>query len=152
MIDLTLKYILKYSKTNEEIYLALKDLRKKAVKLQNRSTCPLCNEKLSFFIYDKEIKNLDLLINKYFEKYRQDKIDFREKMKPIWENKAREQQDYKIKVEKYRIENKNKLNKCIRTLILPNIPEIEKQLWNDAIEIQFDKRNLDELEDCYFKL
>ena len=69
--------------------------------------------------------------------------------RPLNKVKEQEKKEWNKKLEEYLIKNRNKLNKAIRDLELPNdiTDNEEKNLWNDAIEKQIDNRNITYLDE-----
>jgi len=117
--------------------------------LQDRVYCPFCEQKVDSEFYKKQIPKWRdqkefieawLDFNFYLEKR------LREPLNKIEEQKRKE---WKKKVKDYILKNRNKLNKAIRTLELPDdiITDEEKRLWNDAIETQIDNRNITYLDE-----
>lgn len=122
-------------------------------KLSHRTTCPLCRGTIDSYFYEKEIpkiKNKIAFLQAWIEQnYNHSKLC--KIRKPIINLKEEEKKKRTKQVKSYFDENRNKINKTIRTLELPNIITIhEKKMWNEAIRIQLDKRGMAENEDMEF--
>lgn len=124
-------------------------------KLSNRTTCPLCRGTIDSSFYEKEIPKikskmefLQAWIEQNYDHSKLCKI-----RKPIIKLKDEERKKRTKQVKSYLDENRNKINKTIRTLELPNIITIhEKKMWNEAIRIQLDNRGMAENEDMEFEI
>lgn len=117
--------------------------------LQNRIYCPYCEQKIDSDFYKKQIPSW-----RDKKEFLESWIDFdfyleKRLRRPLNKIKEQEKKKWNKKVEEYRIKNRNKLNKAIRDLELPNdiINTEEKKLWNDAIEKQIDNRNITYLDE-----
>ncbi|MBA7492078.1 hypothetical protein ES702_02627 [subsurface metagenome] len=117
--------------------------------LQNRVYCPHCEQKVDSEFYKKQIHSW-----RDKKEFLESWIDFnfyleKRLRRPLNKIKEQEKKEWKKKVEEYLIKNRNKLNKAIRELELPNdITNTEKKkLWNDAIEKQIDNRNITYLDE-----
>ena len=124
--------------------------------LQYRSMCPYCNQETDRDYFLSKIPGIESEMQKIDAKW--------EEMMPIVLEREKEQarikeKDYREKqarIADYLTLNKNKLNKAIREYnkgaenYLPNIPDTEKPMWNEAMEIHLDNRNMDENDElCY---
>ena len=125
-------------------------------RLEHRSTCPLCESKIDKCHYEKmipEIKNkiefLEIWIDQNYNYSKRCRIGM-----PItlMREKLKKQQDQQVR--NYLSENRNKINRAIRTFELPNDIKNndEKILWNDALQLQLDKKGMDEIDDLEFKI
>jgi len=124
--------------------------------LTHRCECPLCKQKIESKYFEEQIPELERKIEiietwigynyNYSKRFRIEK--------PITEMRERKQRERKQQVEGYLKENRNLINKAIRTFELPNdITTIkEKELWNKALQLQLDKRGMDENDDFEFEI
>lgn len=134
----------------------LRVILKDYTKLEHRSTCPLCEQKINGSYYEKmipEIKNkielLEMWISQNYNYSKRCRIGM-----PIrlMREKQKKQQDQQVR--NYLHENRNKINRAIRTFELPNDIKNndEKILWNEAIQLQLDKKGMDEIDDLEFEI
>jgi len=134
----------------------LKSKVKNYKNLLNRSECPCCEQKIDYKIFETKIPDLESNIFN-IDKRLDEIIPILRKMyhKIACENEKKHKERRK-QIEEYLKINRNKLNKAIRDYnkgldpYLPEIPEKEKELWNDAMEHHLDNRNLDENEELCF--
>lgn len=126
------------------------------MRLENRSVCPLCESKIIRNYYEKmipEIKNriefLEMWISQNYNYSKRCRIGM-----PItlMREKLKKQQDQQVR--NYLSENRNKINRAIRTFELPKEIKTndEKRLWNEAIQLQLDKKRMDEIDDLEFEI
>lgn len=125
-------------------------------KLEHRSTCPLCEQKINRDHYEKKIPEIKNKIN-FLEIWIDQNYDYSKRCRietPIilMREKQKKQQDQQVR--NYLNENRNKINKAIRTFELPEDIKNndEKILWNDAIQLQLDKKGMDENDDLEFEI
>ena len=126
--------------------------------LQYRSECPYCNQPTDRDYFLSKIPGMESEMQK-IEARRVEIIPIVRKMD---NEKAREIEERwkkeRKQVEDYITLNKNKLNKAIREYnkgaenYLPTIPDAEKPIWNEAMEIHLDNRNMDENEELCFEV
>lgn len=134
----------------------LRKVLKDYEKLSHRDTCPLCRGAISSTFYEKEIpkikNNIGFLQAWIEQNYNHSKLC--KIRKPTTELKAKEREAWVKKVKSYLNENRNKINKSIRTLDLPDdiTTNNEKRLWNEAIQIQLDNKGMFENEDIEFEM
>ena len=134
----------------------LRSLLKDYERLEHREECPLCNHKISSEYYKKKIPQikskiffLEIWIDQNYNRNKIIKI-----LKPITESKEKQRKERDKQILTYLNENRNRINKAIRTFELPNNIKTndEMSLWNDAIQIQLDKKGIIENEDLEFIL
>lgn len=122
--------------------------------LDHRSNCPLCKQKIDYNFYTKQIPELERKI-KILEAWIDQNYSYSKTCKiahPIIELEEIKRKEHQITVESYLKENRNALNKTIRTFELPEINDLEeKKLWNEAIEIQLDNKGMDESDELQFE-
>ncbi len=125
-------------------------------RLEHREDCPLCNHKISSEYYEKQIPKIKNKI-RFLEAWIDQNYSYTKRYRigrPITELTYIKEKERKAQIEQYIIKNRNKLNKVIRTFELPTdiITNNEKELWNIAIQIQLDKKGMDENDDLEFML
>lgn len=159
MIKNQIKEIEQYSRTTREKLVRYNCLMKDLKKLIDRDTCPCCNQKLTYDVNDDVLNDLKSIIDKIWIK-RELEI---KKEKTILAKKQEEEDKInkilKAKINDYLKNNRNRLNKAIRDYYNPKISQYlpiinsidEKQLWNAAMEIQLDRRDIEENYDLYFQ-
>jgi hypothetical protein len=130
----------------------LKDYKK----LSHRCNCPLCSQKIDSKEFEKQIPELEWKI-KIIEAWIDQNYSYSKRgriERPIADLRYKKEKEHKQQVQKYLTEKKNKLNKTIRTFELPNDIETieEKELWNEAMQFQLDKRGIEEDDDFEFEI
>ncbi len=124
-------------------------------KLNHRKECPLCRQKIDSQIHMKQVPVLKMKIE-IIEAWIDQNYNYAKRCKigmPIAILNERRIKEEKRKVEAYLKQNRNVINRTIRTFELPEIKEIEeKKLWNEAIELQLDNKDMDESDDLLFEI
>ena len=124
--------------------------------LTHRSECPLCRQKIDWKYFENKIPELERKI-KIIEAWINQNYNYNRRCRigrPIAELEYKQNKERKEQIELYLENNRNKLNKAIRTLELPMdiTTNDEKEIWNDAIELQLDKRGMDEIDELEFEI
>lgn len=151
--------MIRLNKKYDEIIDRLRYLRvilKDYTKLEHRSTCPLCEQKINRGYYEKKIPEIKNKI-KFLEMWIDQNYNYSKRCRietPIilMRDKQKKQQDQQVR--NYLNEKRNRINRAIRTFELPkDIKTIdEKRLWNDAMRLQLDKKGMNENEDLEFEI
>lgn len=135
---------------------SFRSMLKEYKQLAYRETCPLCKQKINAKEFEDQIPKLErniAIIDAWFtQNYtwsKKVKIE-----KPLRELKERQEKERKERVHHYLEKNRNKLNKAIRTFELPTdiTTNDEKELWNEAMQLQLDRRGMDENDDLEFEI
>lgn len=127
--------------------------------LEHRSNCPYCGQKIEWKYFSgeipkiqEEIESIDNRLNEIFPIIR--KLDHEKSI--AYDKRVKEQNE---RVELYLKQNRSKLNKAIREydngveVYMPNISNnTEKELWNEAMVYQLDKRGLDDNDELCFEV
>ena len=127
-------------------------------RLEHRSACPCCDQKIDWEEYNLKIPDLEEKLKMVLDELELLYPKIKELMKIEIEAKQLQQKIKTQQIEKYLQQNRNKLNKAIRDYhkgvknYLPSIPNSEKKTWNDAMELQLDKRGLDDNDELLFDL
>lgn len=133
----------------------LRSLLKNHEDLINRDRCPLCRGIIDSIFYENEIPIIKSRIA-FLEAWIKRNYNYSKRCKitkPIINFRNEERKNRTEKVRAYLSKNINIINKTIRTLSLPNInTNDEKELWNEAIRIQLDKRGMTENNDMEFEI
>jgi len=134
----------------------LRAILKDYTKLEHRNTCPLCEQKINTVHYEKKIPEIKNKI-RFLEMWIEQNYNYSKRCrigKPIAEMRDIQKKQRDQQVRNYLSENRNKINKAIRTFDLPNDIKTndEKGLWNKAIQIQMDKKGMPENDDLEFEI
>jgi hypothetical protein len=137
----------------------LQDKLKNYKDLKNRTVCPCCEREINWKAYQALIPSIEYKlqeIEKRFDIIIPEIIKLTREKARIREINQKEKQ--KI-VQDYLQKNRNILNKSIRDYnkgvddYLPKIiDKKEQQLWNKAMELQLDNRNMNENDELYFEI
>jgi hypothetical protein len=134
----------------------LRVILKDYMKLEHRSMCPLCDSKINRSYYEKKIPEIKNKI-KFLEMWIDQNYNYSKRCKigiPLTLMREKLKKQHKQQILNYLSENRNRINKAIRTFELPNNIKNndEKRLWNEAIQLQLDKKGMDENDDLEFEI
>lgn len=126
--------------------------------LQYRSECPCCEQKTNREYFKRKIPTIE----KKSEEVKEELDPIVKKIiqlnKIVVKAKDEEHKKHRKETDDYIKQNRNQLNKAIRNynkgieIYLPNISDIEKKIWNKAMEYHLDSKNIDENDELYFEI
>lgn len=124
-------------------------------RLTHREECPLCRQKIHSKYFEEQIPIIVKKM-KVIEAWITTCYNYKKRFKirtPITKLEEQQKREWKRKVNIYWETNKAKFNKTILTFALPTtvVSDEEKKLWNDAMNLQLDKRGLEEEDEFFYQ-
>lgn len=126
--------------------------------LQNRSECPYCEQKTNREYFKNKIPEIEENLREILNEIEILIPKIRGLEQIVRVDNEIKNKEYRKRVVNYITQNRNRINKVIRDynkgveIYLPNIPDTEKKIWNEAMEYHLDSKNIDENDELYFEI